>query len=235
MRTSALMATHLTADEVRAGYESKMGATLGVMFNRFYNECAGLHWKWDEYVVLFGTKESRVDLLNRVAPGFFRIVEDALWEDVLLHICRLTDDPDVGRRHRQTLSVRRLPTLVASEIQREVRRRVTSATKKCDFARDWRDRHIAHKDLQLALEKGTTPLAKASRRRVNDAINSITAVLQAVESHYCDTTTAYELGSPRNAEALLYCLRDGLDARADRLRRFRAGEIGHTELRTEPI
>ncbi|WP_408068516.1 AbiU2 domain-containing protein [Vineibacter terrae] len=53
-----------------------------------------LHVKWEEYVELYGKRQSRVDLLNEAAPLFFRIVQDALWADTLLHIARLTDEPN---------------------------------------------------------------------------------------------------------------------------------------------
>ena len=66
-----------------------------------------LHLKWSEYVALFGVSQSRVDLLNASARGFFALLESSLWTDLILHLCALTDDPEVGRR--QTLTVRRLP------------------------------------------------------------------------------------------------------------------------------
>ena len=56
-------------------------------------------WKWNDFVELFGTKETRIDLLNGSAPRFFRIVQNVLWEETLLHLARLTDSPDsVGKR-----------------------------------------------------------------------------------------------------------------------------------------
>jgi hypothetical protein len=59
--------------------------------------------KWGEYVELFGTKPSRIDLRNRAAGGFFRVVQDGLWEDVLLHVARLTDAPRSGGRANLTI------------------------------------------------------------------------------------------------------------------------------------
>ena len=91
------MSRHLTADEVRQDYIATMGKELGGQFNRLYNECLWLHLKWSEYVSLYGTSPARIDLLNKSARGFFVLLDSSLWEDVLLHICRLTDDPGVGR------------------------------------------------------------------------------------------------------------------------------------------
>ena len=72
------MATTQSADEAKQAYVASMGESLGSIFHALWQEVAWLHFKWREYVVLFGTKQSRVALLNRAAPSFFRIVEDML-------------------------------------------------------------------------------------------------------------------------------------------------------------
>lgn len=229
------MSSHLTSDEVRQDYIDKMGKELSGQFNRLHNECAWLHLKWSEYVALFGVSQSRMDILNASARGFFVLLDSSLWEDVLLHICRLTDDPEVGRRKRQTLSVRRLPELVNPAIRERVKRLVSAAVKKSKFARDCCDRHIAHRDLNLALKRGAKPLAGASRQGVEDAINAIVAVLGAVEEHYRKATTAYEhVSHLGNAEALLHVLREGIEARDEQFRRLKAGQISPSDFKPKP-
>jgi hypothetical protein len=175
-------------------------------------------------------------MLNASARGFFGVVQTALWEDVLLHICRLTDDPEVGRRKRQTLSVRRLPAIVDPKIQKRTKVLVSDAVKKSEFARDWRDRHLAHRDLTLALMQGAKPLAGASRKGVREVIAAIVSVLDAVEEHYRKSTTAYEhISQTGDAEALLHVLKDGIEARNERLRRLKAGQYSPDEFKSQPI
>lgn len=89
-------------DEPR--YVKNMGVDLGRVFFRLSNECGYLHVKWQAYVALFGTNENRVALLNRAAAGFTRMLQDMLWEDVLLHICRMTDRATIG--NNDTLTVK---------------------------------------------------------------------------------------------------------------------------------
>ena len=109
-------------------------------------------------------------------------------------------------------------------IHDKVRGLVSSAVKKTKFARDWRNRHIAHRNLNLALKRGAKPLAPASRKRVKEAIAAVVAVLGTVEEHYLKATTAYEhVSHLGDAVALLHVLRDDLDARDDGLRRLEAG------------
>jgi hypothetical protein len=218
------MATHRTSDEVAQDFAAAMGPELGKIFNRFWNECALLHWKWNEYVILFGTKPERVDLLNAAAPGFVRIMQDALWDDVLLHISRLTDPTIVA--YKETLALQRLPQLVAPAFQPHVQKLLNEVLEKSKCARDSRNRRIGHRELRLALQETTKPLDPASRKNVKEALKAIVALLNAVESHYCNSTAGYEFASaPGNAEALLYVLRDGLQARSEYYQRLSTGTL----------
>jgi hypothetical protein len=172
------MAQH-TSDELAQVFGAGMGPELGPLFHKLWLECAALHLKWGEYVALFGTGQSRVDVLNKAAPVFAHVVESVLREDVLLHICRLTDAPFPKRRTGQhRLTVNRLRPLVAEPLREHVRRLAEVAASKAGFARDWRDRHIAHRDLLLALNPdGAKPLAAATGQAISEAIEAIAAVL----------------------------------------------------------
>src|ERR1700731_4575430 len=67
---------HQTADEARKKNIEKMGERLGSQYSVLWNEVAILHFQWNEYVKLFGTKPQRVELLNQAASTFFRMVQD---------------------------------------------------------------------------------------------------------------------------------------------------------------
>jgi hypothetical protein len=196
-----------------------MGPEFGALYDALWQQVAWLHNKWEQYVDLFGTKPSRVTLLNRAAPKFFRVVQDTLWEDVLLHIARLTDSPQsVGK---ENLSIRRLPSYVGHATTKIiVEDLVAKALAASDFCRDWRNRHIAHRDLRLALALGANPLKSASQEKVREALEALVEVLNAVSLHYQDSTTCFEFGtSDGGAMSLLYVLDDGI--KADTLRRER--------------
>src|SRR5438270_3135411 len=127
------MGAQSTAEEVHQQYLDAMGPKLGELYSKLWNECVSLHWKWEEYVALFGTTPERIDLLNRSAPSFFRVVQDTLWENILLHIARLTDPPQsVGK---DNLTIRRLPALVHDQIRSKVDVLLESCAKRSEFAR----------------------------------------------------------------------------------------------------
>lgn len=106
---------------------------------------------------------------------------------------------------------------------------------KSAFARDWRNRHIAHRDLALVINEGAIPLAGASRKGVKDSLHAIAAVLNVLESHYCGSEVGYDVGFDHgNAETLLYVIRDGLDAEAEERARLHAGRLRPEDYRRKP-
>lgn len=71
-----MSAHEMTADESRLRNIAAMGDHAGAIYSQLWQELAWLNRAWAEYVALFGTKESRVVLLNEAAPAFTRIVQD---------------------------------------------------------------------------------------------------------------------------------------------------------------
>lgn len=227
-----IVATIHTADEALQSYIASMGAALGKQFHALWQELAWLYSKWGEYVELFGTKAERIDLMNRAAPRFFRIVQDSLWEDTLLAIARLTDPPkSVGK---ENLTIQTLPALVADQkVSVEVRRFIDRSVAASDFCRDWRHRRIAHRDLKLAIELGTTPLKHASRLNVKNALEAIANTLNHVSVHYGHPQTMFDMGAggSNGAVTLLYVLDDGLKADTARRERIRSLKYSAEDLK----
>ncbi len=218
-----MSSTQRTAAEAKLENIRIMGSDLGSLYDALWQDLAWVYHKWDEYVQLFGKQESRIELLNRAAPAFFRVVQDTLWEDVLLHIARLTDK--AATSGKANLSVLRLPNLIDDAPLKsrldELNMAVMAST---EFCRDWRNRRIAHTDLGLALGHGVDPLLPASREKVKVALASIAAVLDAVSLHYKKSTTFFEVdGSPGGAVQLLYVIDDGLQANDERKKRWKQG------------
>ncbi|MBC7226255.1 MAG: hypothetical protein H5T61_03375 [Thermoflexales bacterium] len=223
------MCHYRTATETKRYYIERMGEPLGALFYALWQEVAWLHVKWQEYVELFGKKPSRVDLLNKAAPLFFRVVQDALWHDILMHIARLTDPPkSVGKPN---LTIRRLPELVGNQELQELDSLVEKALKAAEFSRDWRNRRIAHRNLHLVLAQNAQPLAVASREKVREALAAIEEVLNWVEQHYTGGVTYFSpVTPPEGAETLLYVIYDGLKAREQREQRVRQGDYSDLRL-----
>jgi hypothetical protein len=161
------MTSSSSPKEVREHHRLVLGDALGSVYYELYNQFYWLQLKWQQYGELFGTSSKRIDLLNEAAPSFFHVVQDALWDDLLIHISRLTDGPKSRGRENLTFAV--LPDLIEAKFQPEIRHLVDQAITSAAFARDWRNRRIAHHDLQLALGGSAEPLSHASRLAVGEA------------------------------------------------------------------
>ena len=228
------MAGEQTADQVRKEHLDKLGPQLGPIFSELSDDFAWLQVKWGEYRELYGTSPERIDLINSAAGLFFRILQDTMWEDALLHLCRLTDPAVMGKK--QNLSINALPELCTDEILREaVKTLVGKAVVATSFARDWRNRHIGHRDRPLALGS-VRPLSAASRAQVTNAISAIHRVLNEISEQLLGSTLADDvIIPPTGAEALLYVLRDGIKADTERRERIRSGKFTKDDLQNDPV
>jgi hypothetical protein len=216
-----------TAEEAKKANIAKMGEALGALYSALWQAVATIHFHWQEYVELFGTKPERIDLLNRAAPAFFRMLQDELWENSLLHLARLTDPANSpGKQAPANLTIQALPALITDAKRKEILSQlVAEAVKQTEFCRDWRNRHIAHRDLKLALEQHTEPLAEGSRADVKAALKALADVLNAIDGHYFQSETRFDLGGALGgAVSLLHALDDGLRAQEARQKRLEEGK-----------
>ena len=214
--------------EIKLERISVLGPELGPVFHGLDRELLWVQVKWEEYKALFATSPESVEVLNTLAPFFWWNVQTVMWEDVLLHICRLTDPP------KKRLTVKQLPNLCPDDerVREELEKRIADAVHATRFARDWRNRRIAHRDLETALgqrqgNRGRAkPLATATRLDVEQALRSTNAVLNVIRRRLLGEGTAVGdaviVGGPHTgAEAFVA----EIQALVDLGRRF-AGFVG---------
>lgn len=220
-------------EEVKRKHLERFGPDLGLVYHRLWNECAQIHMHWHQFEELFGENEARVEIMNASAPHFFSIVQDILWNDVLLHLCRLTDPPEMGGK--KNLSVQAVPDRISdAKLRSEVEALVEDAVETCEFARDWRHRHIAHRDLPLALNDETAdPLEPASRNNVNEALEALRAVLTVVARGFGGDAQFGEPVIGRGALSMLHTLRYGLEWKRKRREALQEGTYDADEWEPE--
>jgi hypothetical protein len=225
---------HRTAEQVTSHHIEKMGKALGVQFDALWHDVVWLHRKWGEYIELFGSKVSRVETMNQAAPQFFHMIQGVLWEETLLHVARLTDKSTSPGR-RQNLTIQNLAKLIDDPDTRQtVTVLVDTAVMQSKFCRDWRNRHIAHRDLDLATNKSASPLEGASRGQVKQVLKAIADALHAVEDHYTGSETHFEGVHPAGgAVSLLYVIDEGIRAQAARKERRRRGDASGSAYRPD--
>ena len=181
---------------------------------------------------MYGTNAERIELLNSTAPAFFRTVQDCLWEDTLLHLARITDLSRTGGK--DNLTIRRISSMVPNpEHRAKVAELIEKAINATTFARDWRNRRIAHRDLMLALDRRTEPLAAASRAHVKGALAALGDVLNFLSNRYLQSTTMFEFAAEPSAgggSSMLFYLLVGREAELQRRERLKNGTFTKQDL-----
>jgi hypothetical protein len=178
-------------DAIKANYKASMGEDLGPPFYSLYRELVELHIVWQQYRQLFGMDSETVQLLNRTSGLFFKIVQDELWDSVLLGISRMTDPPMTGGR--KNLTIQSLPAMIPDPLLRgEIEDLSKAAVTEAAFAREHRNRRIAHQDHGYLTDRASNALNGVSRARVESMLASLRNVMNRLDLHYRDTTVIYD-------------------------------------------
>lgn len=162
-----------------------MDPELAHLIEDLARECDWLRHKWMEFEELYSRGPERIELLNQVAPNFFYVVHQLFFVDAMLHLCRMTDPPRASNKDQSpNLTILAVAELIPDEFLREtVRIAAEEARKKCEFARPWRSKKLAHSDMNAFRDEARSlPLAEANM--VEAAIAAIRDVLTTIEKHY---------------------------------------------------
>lgn len=200
------MATISSPNETLLAYKAAMGEQLGAVCYALYSELVFLNARWDQYRHLFGSSKEIVDLINRHGPFFFRVVQDSLWEQTLLHIARLTDPVRTGKN--ENLSIHRMVELIEDEeLKVEAGKLAEICTAKATFAREHRNKRLAHRDLQHALHASAEALGGVSRADVGEILATLADLMNLMEMRYREVTSTFRPFGSGGARSLILDLK----------------------------
>jgi hypothetical protein len=202
-------------DEVLRQHLRALGPELGPVFHELCGDFLVLNEKWRGYLDLFGASPRRVDLLDRAASRFFGFLQPTLFDDIALHLVRLTAGP--RSTGHSFLTVRQLPELIRDPALRaSVEEDIEAATRRADFARewlDWRRESLGHRTLPLTLRDDTMRLA-SRHEDVQEVLSALGRVLNGVHQHFLQSELSFDVaGAPGDAMDLLHVLNIGVSTR----------------------
>ena len=184
-----------------------MGQELGPAFALLSRQLVELHFVWQQYRQLYADTPDTVDLLNRTAGLFFRIVQGQLWDSVLLGICRITDPAKQGKN--KNLTVWSLHDLITDAgLQVEVHKCCQAAYDASELARSHRNKRIAHQDHDYRMNPTANPLSTVTRDAIEEMLKALRTGMNRIENHYMSSITCYEeVGGLSGAGTLVSKLR----------------------------
>ena len=187
-----------------------MGPELGLLYHELEEEVDWLQQKWNEFGELFGKGPERIELLNSAASNFFFLLHKLMFEDAMLHLCRLTDPAEVQIRlgkkvlNRKNLTVMALAHAISDPALKDrVEIQARQVKKNCDFARGLRNKRLAHADLESFRNGIAGP--KIVSKHVEDALKSMRDLLGRIRQHY-GYPPCVLLKDPFGARSLVYYL-----------------------------
>jgi len=203
----------MTDDEVRAEYVQVMGPDLGNLQHELQNEVAWLLRKWNEFGELYKDDHDQIELLNRVASNFFHFLQTWFYEDAMLHISRLTDAPETGGRSKQAnLTVMRLPLVISdATLKANVEASVDQARARSQFARDWRNKRIAHADLDVRHKGYAAALPAVTRKDIEESAEALSKPVRLVNEHFGHQSLLWTLSDPWGVSSLVYHLKRAVE------------------------
>ena len=156
--------------------------------------------------------------MNLAAPAFFAELQQLLWDDILLHLCRLTDPPKSAGKANLTVACV-LPLISDADLSSRVSDLFKQVKEKTEFAREWRNRRLAHQEFPFAPEAGSRSLSPGSRQDVEEALGTIRGMVNCIEVHYMKSSVLYDHGIEAlgGVDALLNCLEKGVEEKRRRM------------------
>jgi hypothetical protein len=97
-------------------------------------------------------------------------------------------------------------------IERAVAKRIKAALAATKFVHEWRNRRVAHADLQHLLDQRPEPLKGGSQADVEAALSAFRELFNEIGHHFCDSHMVFDLAGVAGAECVLRRLAEGKEA-----------------------
>ena len=166
-----------TANELEARAIQTLGNDLGKTYFYLYSQIAFLKIKWDEYRKIYHVSKEQIEFLNQYAPFYFSVNQKILFNDILLHIAKLTDkEKSCGN---DNLSLLKLKSLLSSNKKYlKINISIGKAMDLSSVLITWRNKYLAHYDFYVLTNQNNNILNEISVFEVDNIITSMWEVIK---------------------------------------------------------
>jgi hypothetical protein len=168
-------------------------------------------YELEEYSIIFLESETRIQLLNKVAPSFFSKVNSFYWRSFIMTISRFTDPSDQSKNQNLSLKslLKYLPQL-KPEDQEYFRDNLAIIEKETKHIRKFRSKYISHRDFDYAILK-KDDIDPIEIKKIEDIYNLFEVCLNIFNRHLSNTSILFRgLRTFHGARSLIFHLKDGV-------------------------
>ena len=160
----------------------------------------------NQYKKLFLHNQTRFDLLNETAPGFFRDIQRMFWNEMTVSVARLMDPHVQGSNKNLSLKILlKLSKDNKWDFDSEIANLVEKARNKAEPVIARRMKMVAHRDLPTAM--GEVELDSFGIAEVEDALSLAGQALNVVYLKLTGGTWSWDLVSGHDVNELIYYLK----------------------------
>jgi hypothetical protein len=170
------------------GHNERIPESARDVWMTLCQEVAMLTHKWDTYLKLFADQE-RAGMLFDTANSFFQTIEESLRADMCMTIGRMSDKKRVSGF--DTISFDRLRMLCADVPQ--INDLIDEFQLWCEQVRTYRDKLVAHNDLDAIIQPRNTPLFAITRTIIAGVVSRAQGILNSVLDHYAQRQLAFDI------------------------------------------
>ena len=187
-----------------------MPSELKAIYSALWQEVGNLHLNWIAFCQVYGKGPELIKLLQRFGALFWSQVQQALFSDIILRICHLTDPAEIqkGRYKNQSLPrlISEVEAIDVSLIDNlGLRKKLGRLQGDCKDIRTMRNKAIAHRSWDSPVK----PLPSTTRKQIEAVVALIIDIMNTVELYFADKTTIYGFDrNPGDAEYLMERLED---------------------------
>jgi hypothetical protein len=162
-------------------------------FKQLHHDLVGLCGRWQIFKRLFTSGQPRLDVLAKMAPAFFGLMQTVLLEDVLSGIARITDKPQTFKSENLVLRqlLDGLDQAAHGALHTELSSKLATAETACDPIRRIRHKVLSHRDYNTALDPKANPLPQITPQTVEDALAAIADFMNSFQQPFTGTTIMY--------------------------------------------
>jgi hypothetical protein len=167
-----------------------MPAPVEEVYEFLTKEVTWLHARWVIFEQLYNKSPLRLELLNEAAPSFFHLLQDMMFDDMLLWLSRLTDP--APRKASLLQLQKRLESHGNAKLAAETKIVLEKLIKTVEAIRAQRDNHIAHYSLEQAVGSKVTKLPDVDYQSILQSLSIVREYMNLIEAHYHGPIQGYE-------------------------------------------